>query len=441
MTKELLPIGSRESISFPDQGISNVPAKIDTGADSTSVWASNISENAGKLSFTLFAPGSHYYTGEKITTDDYVVTYVRNSFGHTEERYKVKIPVRIRSKRVRVELTLADRSKNRYPVLIGKATLRNRFFVDVRRDGILKAKNPAKILVMNSKQSKGVKSFFDAINADNVGVQSDFTTYDDIRFDVVDGTITCSVISLGTKLSDYDLIYFKTYFARAEEAAAMTEVAAAQGIPFIDEEVAHYHAKTKLTQYLRLARHGIGVPDSVVMGAEHLSGRYAELSEILGETFVMKDVAGEKGESNYVVRSEAEFEAVARTAVKEKALYVAQAFVKNNGDYRVVVLDKHVEMIIGRTINDPSTHLTNTSKGGTAKTMSAEEFGAEPAGIAVRAAVIMNRQVAGVDLVLDMSTNKWLVFEVNNSPQIASGSYVEEKQAVMGRFLRAYAKK
>lgn len=441
MTKELLPIGSRESISFPEQGITNVPAKVDTGADSTSVWASNITEQNGELSFTLFAPGSHYYTGKKIVTRDYVVTYVRNSFGHTEERYKVKIPVRIRSKRVRVELTLADRSKNRYPVLIGKATLRNRFFVDVRRDGILKAKNPAKILVMNSKKSPGVKSFFDAINADNVGVECDFATYDDIRFDAINGAISCTVLSLGTKLSDYDLIYFKTYFARAEEAAAMTEVASAWGIPFIDEEVAHYHAKTKLTQYLRLARHGVDVPDSIVMSAAHFQGKYSEIAKLLGETFVMKDVAGEKGESNYVVRSEKEFEAVVEAAHKEKALYVAQGFVENDGDYRVVVLDKHVEMIIGRTITDTSTHLTNTSKGGTAKTITAEEFGAEPAGIAVRAAVIMNRQVAGVDLVLDKTTKKWLVFEVNNSPQIASGSYVEEKQAVMGRFLRAFAKK
>ena len=48
-------------------GIADVPAKVDTGADSSCIWASNLQETNGKLSFELFAPASPYYTAQRIT--------------------------------------------------------------------------------------------------------------------------------------------------------------------------------------------------------------------------------------------------------------------------------------------------------------------------------------------------------------------------------------
>ena len=58
-------IGSTELIKVDD--IENVPAKIDSGADSSSVWASciRISKN-GILSFRLFNKNSPLYTGKTI---------------------------------------------------------------------------------------------------------------------------------------------------------------------------------------------------------------------------------------------------------------------------------------------------------------------------------------------------------------------------------------
>jgi glutathione synthase/RimK-type ligase-like ATP-grasp enzyme len=440
MKKQLPFIGSRELVSFPKNGASDVPAKVDTGADFSSIWASDIQEQDGELSFVLFGPGSRFYTGERITTKKYSLTYVRNSFGHGEERYKVELVTRIQSKKIRVEFRLADRSTNRYPILIGKKTLQGRFIVDVTRDGVHSASEPLKVLVMNSQQSSTMREFFDGISKNNSEVDCHFATYDDVSFEILGGAISCSVLSHKTRLSDYDLIYFKTYFKKSEIAAAVTEVAGAQGIDFIDQEVAQYHALTKLTQYVKLARFGVGVPDSIAMSAPLLKGRYNEIKKKIGIPFVMKDVASEKGESNYVVRSIEDFKQIRKQAEAEGALYVCQRFVENDGDYRVIVLNKTVEMVIHRVASG-STHLTNTSKGGQAKKISPEKFDAEPTSIATRAAVIMSRQVAGVDLVFDKVRKKWLVFEVNNSPQIAHGSYLKEKQEMMSKFLQDYARK
>ena len=111
-----------------------VPAKIDTGAYSTSVWASDFEvEEDGTLSFKLFAPESPLYTGEVIRTKEYSATIVKSSNGHSQVRYCTKIPIKIGRRTIRVIANLADRSHNRFPVLIGRKTISKRFLVDVSR--------------------------------------------------------------------------------------------------------------------------------------------------------------------------------------------------------------------------------------------------------------------------------------------------------------------
>lgn len=128
--RKLTIIGSNASITVA--GIPNVPAKVDTGADSSSIWASNITMTPDdKLQFSLFGPESPLYTGEKLTFEHYKVQRVRSSTGQITIRYRIKLPVVAADKKVNVNFTLYDRSSNNFPVLIGRKTLKNRFLVDV----------------------------------------------------------------------------------------------------------------------------------------------------------------------------------------------------------------------------------------------------------------------------------------------------------------------
>lgn len=131
-TKQLSIIGSNALITVA--GIPNVPAKVDTGADSSSIWASDITVTPeNQLEFALFGPESHLYTGERLSTGDFTVQRVRNSTGHITIRYRVKLPIVAAGKRINASFTLYDRSKNNFPVLIGRKTLKGRFLVDVAR--------------------------------------------------------------------------------------------------------------------------------------------------------------------------------------------------------------------------------------------------------------------------------------------------------------------
>lgn len=134
-TKDLTIIGNNALVAIA--GIKNIPAKVDTGADSSSIWASDIRINAaGQLEFALLGPSHPLYTGERIVIDDFSVQQVRNSTGDVKIRYRVSLPMKVKNRKIQAFFTLADRSRNRFPVLIGRKTLQNKFLVDVSKISI-----------------------------------------------------------------------------------------------------------------------------------------------------------------------------------------------------------------------------------------------------------------------------------------------------------------
>lgn len=149
-------VGRAEKISFPHLNLKNVPAKIDTGADSSSIWATDIRRSVGELSCVLFAPGNPFYTGERLTfkEQDVSVTRIGSSFGHRELRYKVKLAIELKGHRFKTDFTLADRSTKLYPILIGRNTLKGRFLVDVSKGGPLRAKEAIRKKRLQSEMKK-----------------------------------------------------------------------------------------------------------------------------------------------------------------------------------------------------------------------------------------------------------------------------------------------
>lgn len=128
-------IGRAEKVNLPSLGLKKIPAKVDTGADASSIWCSKIEVADGELKCVFFGKGSPFYTGEEVrfSSKQLDLTRVANSFGHKELRYKVKIPIEIKGRLINATFTLTDRSTKLYPILIGRSMLKNKFLVDVTR--------------------------------------------------------------------------------------------------------------------------------------------------------------------------------------------------------------------------------------------------------------------------------------------------------------------
>ncbi|MFN4144478.1 MAG: ATP-dependent zinc protease [Runella sp.] len=137
-----ITIGRTDLADFPDLGLTDMRVKIDTGAYTSAIHCFKVKVSKGKLVFYLPA-----HRGEKhrrFVTEDFELKAIKNSFGQTEMRYVIKTRIRLFGKMFRTEFSLADRQQMRYPVLLGRKLLRNRFLVDVSLQNVSFAQKQAK---------------------------------------------------------------------------------------------------------------------------------------------------------------------------------------------------------------------------------------------------------------------------------------------------------
>lgn len=130
-------IGRIEYASFPALKLNRILAKIDTGAYHSSIHCTQIEEKKGKL-YCSFDPVSKKGNApEWIVFDTYTIAVVKSSNGATERRYKIMTQMRFGDKLHRIALTLTNRQKMRYSVLIGRKFLKKKYLVDVSCTNLL----------------------------------------------------------------------------------------------------------------------------------------------------------------------------------------------------------------------------------------------------------------------------------------------------------------
>ena len=127
--KKLRIIGRREYIDLPQLYMTQVEAKIDTGAYTSSLHCETLyihNENSSsKLYFTTDPAQTHPFEFENFTQKK-----IKNSFGEMEERYVIKTRFRIGKKIINASVSLTSRDNMRYPVLIGRRILKGKFLID-----------------------------------------------------------------------------------------------------------------------------------------------------------------------------------------------------------------------------------------------------------------------------------------------------------------------
>lgn len=124
-------IGKAEKVAFPELGVKVAYARIDTGAKTSAIWVSQVRETDAGLEVVFFGKDSTLFTGKPVMFTTYSETVVASSNGAVERRYKIRLLLDISGKRIRAWFTLADRSAQVYPILVGRNVLRGRFVVDV----------------------------------------------------------------------------------------------------------------------------------------------------------------------------------------------------------------------------------------------------------------------------------------------------------------------
>lgn len=124
-------IGVSSLVDFTGyKNLKQIPVRIDTGARTSSLWASDVKIKDGVATFKLFGPGSSWYTGKVVRRPVIEMREVTSSTGHVQQRHLVQMSIVMHGKRLKAKFTLSDRSTQTYPILIGRNTLRGNFLVD-----------------------------------------------------------------------------------------------------------------------------------------------------------------------------------------------------------------------------------------------------------------------------------------------------------------------
>jgi hypothetical protein len=124
-------LGRADRVDLPKLGLFDVHAKVDTGAYNCSLHCSEVNVVNNCLEFILLDPDHPEYTGSKFVFKKFKQKQIRNSFGESELRYVIKTQIKIFERLIRAEFSLSNRGNLKFPVLLGRKILRDRFVIDV----------------------------------------------------------------------------------------------------------------------------------------------------------------------------------------------------------------------------------------------------------------------------------------------------------------------
>lgn len=129
-------LGRYDRVDLPDLGIYNIHAKIDTGAFTSSLHCSRAEVVNGHLEFVLLDEEHPEFTGMKFAVKEFDQRDIKNSFGEVERRFLVTTTIVLFNERITSEFSLSDRGSLKFPVLLGRKILRDRYLIDVKKKNL-----------------------------------------------------------------------------------------------------------------------------------------------------------------------------------------------------------------------------------------------------------------------------------------------------------------
>ncbi len=123
----LLVIGWLEHLDLPELGLIQIRAKIDTGARTTALHATNIEtfsrDGVDWVRFTVQADDDAPEMPQEAPIHDR--RHIKNTSGIPEERIVIRTILKLTDRSWPISVSLTDRSNMRFPIIIGRSALKH----------------------------------------------------------------------------------------------------------------------------------------------------------------------------------------------------------------------------------------------------------------------------------------------------------------------------
>lgn len=144
-------LGRYDRVDLPELGLSNIHAKVDTGAYTCSLHCHKAEVVDGKLEFILLDQEHPEFTGMKFVFSEFEKRDIRNSFGEVEKRFVIVTAITIFEEVITTEFSLSNRGSLKFPILIGRKILRDRFLIDVKKKNLSFKEKRRKRIALRAK--------------------------------------------------------------------------------------------------------------------------------------------------------------------------------------------------------------------------------------------------------------------------------------------------
>lgn len=261
----------------------------------------------------------------------------------------------------------------------------------------------------------------------NPALKVDWSFYEDLIHIISKQRVAVVDSVKNIDIADYDFVYHRRWQEQPAVALACAIYLKSQNKLQVDHETYLPSSLSKLTQYWRFYENNLPFPDTVYIPAGIKLEKARNYIKKFGFPLVIKAANGTRGEANYLVNDEPTLEKLLKDSDEQ---YIVQRFIPNDGDYRIVTMGRKPELIIYRKAHEGA-YLNNVSQGAAYKRVGLSALPDIVLEDAAKAATILARDIAGVDVVIDNITNQHYLFEVNRSPQIENAALADEKAKLL----------
>ena len=131
-------IGWREWVALPELGVREIKAKVDTGADNSSLHAFNIERYEGEggqemVRFEIHPRQRKRRPSVECTAEVVGERMVKNPGGRAERRPVIRTTLVVAGEEIEALVNLTTRDEMTFRMLLGRRTLRKNFVVDPGR--------------------------------------------------------------------------------------------------------------------------------------------------------------------------------------------------------------------------------------------------------------------------------------------------------------------
>jgi len=256
---------------------------------------------------------------------------------------------------------------------------------------------------------KGYKQWAETISNDEIEVN--YVNLEDLVFTIKNEEAKIIERDSGTDIKTYDQVLFRNAHVLSQQDLYRTIYIYLKhfNVKMHDEVNLQGQRFGKLSQMFLFSLNGIKVPDTLCSKfdiAKNASG-------FINAPFIFKALDGIKGHDNYLL---SDFSEAERIQADKAKFFVAQNFIRNNGDYRLLYIGDDNPIIYHRHNGD--SHLNNIAQGGKLVRINPDDFSKEALAIGREVKLLSECEITGADLMQSEDTGNWYVLETNTTPAL-----------------------